>query len=129
MNTINVRIKSIIEYYKMNVNSFSKHIGIDNNVTIGNIVNTRLNKPSYDVIQKILQTFENISADWLITGKGKMLKEQSFENNPQIPINSVCELCQSKDQVIKIQEKLIKSIEEQLADARKGSDEQKKKSK
>lgn len=58
----------------MNKNSFSLKIGLENNVTIGNIVSNRLNKPSFDVIEKILLTFDSISSDWLILGKGQILR-------------------------------------------------------
>jgi len=56
----------------MNKNSFSVKIGLANNVTVGNIVSNRLNKPSFDVIEKILQAFDSISPDWLLLGKGPM---------------------------------------------------------
>lgn len=46
-------------------------IGV-NSTVIHNIVKGR-NAPSYDVLQKILSSFDNISADWLITEKGEMI--------------------------------------------------------
>jgi len=77
MNTdISNRIKLLIDYLNLNKSSFSKAIGLSNNVTIGRIINEN-RKPSYDVIEKILLTFGNINANWLITGKGSMLKDKS----------------------------------------------------
>lgn len=35
------------------------------------------NKPGFDFIQKLLLKFPSLNAEWLITGKGKMYKEQS----------------------------------------------------
>ena len=46
-------------------------IGV-NSTVIHNIVKGR-NAPSYDVLQKSLSSFDNISADWLITEKGEMI--------------------------------------------------------
>jgi len=46
-------------------------IGV-NSTVIHNIVKGR-NAPSFDVLQKILSSFDNISADWLITEKGEMI--------------------------------------------------------
>ena len=46
-------------------------IGV-NSTVIHNIIKGR-NAPSYDVLQKILSSFDNISADWLITEKGEMI--------------------------------------------------------
>lgn len=58
-----------------NKNSFSKAIGLGNNVTIGRIINEKRD-PSYEVLQKIIQTFGHIiSAKWLVTGEGKMKTE------------------------------------------------------
>lgn len=67
------RIKALIEGLEMNTSSFSKAIGIGNNVTIGRIINES-RKPSYDVLEKILQTFGNVNADWLMKGQGAMFK-------------------------------------------------------
>ena len=69
--TINNRIELIINSLKLNNNSFSVRIGV-NSTVIHNIVKGR-NAPSYDVLQKILSSFDNISADWLITEKGEMI--------------------------------------------------------
>lgn len=68
------RIKLIIKALDLNNNSFSKAIGLTNNVTIGRIVNEN-REPSYDVLQKIIQTFGSINANWLLTGAGNMFIE------------------------------------------------------
>ena len=69
--TINNRIELIINSLELNNNSFSMRIGV-NSTVIHNIVKGR-NAPSYEVLQKILSSFDNISADWLITEKGEMI--------------------------------------------------------
>jgi transcriptional regulator with XRE-family HTH domain len=69
--TINYRIGLLINALELNNNSFSMRIGV-NSTVIHNIVKGR-NAPSYDVLQKILSSFDNISADWLITEKGEMI--------------------------------------------------------
>jgi hypothetical protein len=127
MSTINLRIAKIIEHYGLNKNSFSKRIGIDNNVTIGNIVGGRLNKPSFEVLEKIMLLFDSINAEWLITGKGEMLKVQASDNIPIMQKDAICAMCQSKDQIIKIQEKFITRLERQLDNTDKESNEHKKK--
>lgn len=71
-SAISERIELLINRLGMNKNSFSKAIGITNNVTIGNIVKHGQN-PSLDVIQKILHKYSNVNADWLIIGNGEML--------------------------------------------------------
>ena len=55
----------------MNTNSFSKAIGLTNSVTIGRIINEE-REPSFQILNRIIVTFGNINANWLISGKGEM---------------------------------------------------------
>ena len=71
---INERIELIIKELGFNKNSFSKQIGLTSNTVLQNILGGRKNKPSYDVLSKILLTFDSIDANWLITGEGDMYK-------------------------------------------------------
>ena len=107
MNNINSRISQIISHFGLNKNSFSKKIGMENNVTIGNIVSGRRNKPSFDVIEKILLSFDSISSEWLIIGTGEMLKK-----NDIIKKKEECNKCKEKNREI---EKL-KAVNESLKD-------------
>lgn len=57
------------------------------------IMNGR-NKPGLDFITKLLGHFPEVNPDWLILGKGSMVKkqelsmvEESLINNPQMPIS------------------------------------------
>lgn len=74
-NHISNRINDIIGRFKLNPSSFSKKIGLTNNVTIPRIINESRN-PSFDILEKILLTFENINAEWLLLGTGEMLKSK-----------------------------------------------------
>lgn len=70
---INKRFEVIINsVYKGNQSAFAKAVGVTPTV-IANVVGTRQGKPSFDVISKICAN-ANISADWLLTGHGPMLK-------------------------------------------------------
>jgi len=69
--TVNHRIKQVIKHYELNPNSFSVRLGM-RDTTIRNILKER-NKPSYDVIIKIISTFVDISPIWLLQGNGEML--------------------------------------------------------
>ena len=75
MESISERIAAVMKELGFNKNSFSKAIGMGNNVTIGRIINERRD-PSYEVLQKIIQTFGHvINARWLLTGEGQMKAE------------------------------------------------------
>lgn len=79
-NKISNRIGTLIDALGMNKNTFSKEIGLENNVTIGRIVNED-RSPSYEVINKILQTFGSVNANWLITGNGDMFLTPNMTPN------------------------------------------------
>ena len=69
------RIKAIMNHYNLSVNAFSAKIGA-NQVTINQQMNGD-RKVSLDTILKIVNSFDLISAQWLLTGKGEMLKSSS----------------------------------------------------
>lgn len=79
-NEISPRISYIIEnQFNGNKKKFSESIDFSPQV-VSNIVSGRKSKPSFDVIKAILSTNDNINAEWLINGKGEMLKN-SFSNS------------------------------------------------
>lgn len=45
--------------------------------TISHLINGR-NKPSYELLQKILVRFPNVSSDWLMLDRGEMLRDSSL---------------------------------------------------
>lgn len=81
---VNKRIEQIILHYNLNKNSFSGKLGLKNNTTIGQIVSGRKSKPSFDVLNKIVETFPEIDSNWLLTGKGEMFLESisQVEDSP-----------------------------------------------
>ena len=84
---INKRFEVIINsVYKGNQSAFAKAVGVTPTV-IANVVGTRQGKPSFDVISKICAN-ANISADWLLTGKGAMLKTTQQEHMIVEPVRS-----------------------------------------
>lgn len=80
---INKRFEAIINsVYKGNQSAFAKAIGVTPTV-IANVVGTRQGKPSFDVISKVCAN-ANISAEWLLTGEGDMLKSAREEAEVEI---------------------------------------------
>ena len=78
MNTINERFNLILkEKYAGNVSEFARKSGIPQ-PTLNNIVGNRLSKPSFDSIEKLINSDETINPEWIITGKGQMVKEQDM---------------------------------------------------
>lgn len=73
------RIQKIIDLYHLNSNSFAKEIDV-NRSTISHILTGR-NKPSIEVLQKILRRFNGVSSDWLLLGIGDINFKNEDSNN------------------------------------------------
>ena len=76
------RIEKIIQTFEMADGQFAQEIGIQNS-TLSHILNGR-NRPSLDVIKKILRRFPEIDPDWLIFGHSSMLRKISQPTNPNL---------------------------------------------
>ena len=68
------RIEELINSEKLSYTQFARKIGIQGTI-ISHIMNGR-NKPSLDVVQKILTNFKNVNYEWLISGVGDMYKNE-----------------------------------------------------
>lgn len=77
--TISERIKQYIDYKGFSIMRFEKQIGAGNN-SIGTSIKRNTNLTG-DLLSKILNTFQDINTEWLITGKGEMLKSKVSNNN------------------------------------------------
>lgn len=65
--TIQYRIETLIKELNLTNRSFALRIKVDPSV-LHNIVSGRMSAPSFQVLEKILLTFDNIDARWLLTG-------------------------------------------------------------
>jgi transcriptional regulator with XRE-family HTH domain len=72
---VNERIVLIMNDKNLNKNSFAKLIGMSQ-PTIKQVENKE-NLPSLKFLLEILKAFPDISAEWLLTGKGAMLRTES----------------------------------------------------
>jgi SOS-response transcriptional repressor LexA len=68
------RIQKIMDEEGLNKNSFSKAIGISNNVTITRIINEK-RSPSRSTCEKIVSAFPKYNLTWILTGEGNMLTD------------------------------------------------------
>lgn len=67
--SINQRIKFLLEKYKLSVRAFSELIG-QKPANTQNYVGARGSMPGADYLQSITEHFEEVSPVWLLTGKG-----------------------------------------------------------
>ncbi|NDV93513.1 XRE family transcriptional regulator [Dysgonomonas sp. 521] len=73
-NNIFDRISYIIEKEGLNISSFAKKIGVGDQ-TIRNIITYQRSNPGYEVLLKIIQTFNWVDANWLISGESKKMSD------------------------------------------------------
>jgi len=98
---MNDRLVKLMDVEQLSSSKFADIIGVQRS-SVSHVLSGR-NKPSYIFLQKTLEAFPMISADWLILGKGSMYKgEQNMsvgnlfdqpskiienQNNTEIDIN------------------------------------------
>lgn len=97
------RIKQIIDYKHISVRKFCIEIGVSNGFL------DKVKDVGVEKVAKILNTYPEINPEWLVTGKGEMIKQQ---HSPQLSIDTsrIDEL----NEMIDMQRKLIKNLEAEV---------------
>lgn len=117
---IHTRLRQLIFDLKLNASSFAKHIGVSPGV-VNNIVAGRRSKPSFEILQKIVET-TGVNSLWLITGKGDTFTDTSATvENPNIgsQTNYALSVCQKEVELLKQRitdkDELIASLKAQIS--------------
>lgn len=87
---MNKRIEQIIKHLGISKAEFSKEIDIQRS-SISHLTSGR-NNPSLDIVLKILSRYPQYSTDWLLFGKGPMLKKDEdniFSKNVNSPTDNI----------------------------------------
>ncbi|MEZ5082036.1 MAG: helix-turn-helix transcriptional regulator [Bacteroidales bacterium] len=80
------RIYKILQIKKLSPSQFADEIQVQRS-GVSHILSGR-NKPSLDFILKVLTSYPDIDADWLLFGKGKMIqKSEKIPNEDKLPKN------------------------------------------
>jgi transcriptional regulator with XRE-family HTH domain len=79
MEEITERVKKIMDDNGLSSSQMADRIGVQRSA-ISHILSGR-NKPSLDFILKVLESFENVSSDWLM--KGRKTAPQTIVSNPE----------------------------------------------
>lgn len=82
MNLVD-RFRYVMKVYNETPSSFADKIGVQRS-SISHILSER-NKPSLDFIQKILEHYPKVDAQWLINGK----QSSQTQLSPEVEINQV----------------------------------------
>ena len=87
---INDRINQIIEHEHLSVAAFARKIGIGDQ-TVRSVCVLRRNKPGFEFLSNLIQTFEWLDSKWLLTGEGSMVRKNCDAAEPRSG-NSLIEL-------------------------------------
>lgn len=102
------RIKEIMQQKGLSPSAFADEIQVQRS-SVSHILNGR-NKPSLDIIQKIISRFPDIDVQWLITGKiSNKLNVETTNIEVEIPFNETKSdsFCLNKSNENKELEKIV----------------------
>lgn len=100
------RIRLIMQEFNLSSSAFADEIGVQR-PAMSHILSGR-NRPSLDVVMKILKAFDKINSQWLLTGEGKMKQLNLFgEEAREKPTEN------TENQTIKPKERLESSVANQ----------------
>ena len=82
MATTLIRLKEYIDYKELSLRAFEVSIGFSNGALTSQL------KPGktigVDKLENILRVYEELSPDWLLTGKGAMLRNKQSESEEKL---------------------------------------------
>lgn len=110
------RIKTIIVHYKLSIRAFAIKCGLKDNTLTNQLNGVR--EVSLATINAILASFEDISSEWLLRGKGPMLLSETITKQDATPDPNVERMNRLVDTIATLQgalnekEKAIKLLEE-----------------
>lgn len=79
MDLFSERLTRLIDLLDIkNANEFGKMLGYSSSEKISRLVRNKENKPSFDILSDILETFPDINGNWLITGKGSPTQNERY---------------------------------------------------
>ena len=100
--TIGTRIELLISKKEKSVRAFSLKIGFQPPTT--HQITSGRNKPGFDFLVSILDKYPDVSADWLLLGKGEMLKLDGVKEKGR----EVAELKVKDMEIEHLKEKIVK---------------------
>lgn len=94
MDELNKRVLEVMDFTGVSKSQFAAELEIS--LPVLTHLSSGRNKPSLDIITKILSTYKQINSNWLLFGEGKMLQK------PEKAIDLSIELAEIKKELHKI---------------------------
>ena len=94
------RLEIVLEYYSLSASGFADKIGVQRS-SLSHLLSGR-NKPSLDLILKIVENFPDIDLYWILNGKGNFPKmeikvESQTQNIPHVSDSKITDENNSQD--------------------------------
>lgn len=106
MNVRN-RIKEFVKFIKIPISTFEKSISVTNGY-----VNSISKNMGIDKIELIIEKYPNLNIEWLLSGKGSMIKNSIKEENPP---DNYKELAESRKETIDLLKGKVVTLEKEIA--------------
>ena len=113
MEGLRDRINVIRDYYRLSNRGFAEAIGAKPAATNNYLNGTK--EPSLEFVDKILSTYIDVSADWLLRGKGTMFYEEDKQTDEAL----LKELAEAKVKLL-VQEGITKELRDMLLEKNNG---------
>ncbi|TGD59608.1 helix-turn-helix domain-containing protein [Flavobacterium humi] len=78
------RLEIILDYYSLSASAFADKVGVQRS-SLSHLLSGR-NKPSLDLILKIVENFPEVDLYWILNGKGNFPKSES--NHDSFPVSA-----------------------------------------
>ena len=80
--TVNERIGLMVNHFTGGNKSAFAKLAIINNQSLAEILGGRQSAPSFETLQKLINTFPDVSVEWIMTGRGSMLRNEVEQPSP-----------------------------------------------
>jgi transcriptional regulator with XRE-family HTH domain len=77
------RLEIILDYYSLSASAFADKVGVQRS-SLSHLLSGR-NKPSLDLILKIIENFPEVDLYWILNGKGNFPKSDNNSKNIETP--------------------------------------------
>lgn len=104
------RLEQLMKYKSLNQRSLSKEIGFSYS-TVNKYCNKKSNTIDFELIYRLISHYSDISANWIIQGKGEMLQNNEPEEDR---MNKFIDTITFQQDTIKTLQARIKELEAEL---------------
>ena len=102
------RLQKLLDYYSLSASGLATKIGVQRS-SISHVISGR-NKPSLDFVMKLLHTYNEVTIEWLIDGKGTFPKSENTTPTPHNLVEEIPSVKSDKKEIEKIGTDIISEL-------------------